>query len=556
MRFIGWRRRRPWPCGATVIVVAVAVAAAAALCALASSISNDTASIDIPQDSFGALAATISTERNDENRPSGPRSLDLCVKACLCRFPTAGAAKSINNRIDVEQDCFSNSTFIETILCSAKCQGRFLANASALDNATSETPRPSSSTSRHSASLHNNQQPNERTMTFRQLSQLYGCDDDATFQHGIADEGAANAQRRPIHNASTWYYLRGVYNAVIRRSLCKDENDPARWNGDHTTDAPHCYVNGVDTGPIEWRLPDTPVDGSGFFVPVAVQYSPGKGRGVFATEPIRKGQSVWVSWYEGWMLSGLLYRQLLDALPTNALKCDLMAFTYFTATGGGSSASVGDDVALYYEGEGEGDEGYEDAADGDAEVDEGEVDEEEGDGEGEEEEYDADTSLADVSASGFHSSEVPARYGDEEEDSSNSSVPSKVTERGRQGGAIDGEAQISTGMDDSDERKTRNPVTAASDSETRTRMIIIALDEAAVMNADWDSADGGRSNVNVGPSEECCDDDADDADADVLEGIGGLAHYAAFRDIQAGEEIICDYHNFALDDEGWSRFGL
>jgi SET domain len=390
-------------------------------------------------------------------------------------------------------------------------------------------------------------------MTFRELSQWYGCDDDATFQHGSTYEGASTAQRRPIHNASTWYYLRGVYNAVIRRSLCKDENDPARWDGNQTTDAPHCYVNGVDTGPIEWRLPSTPVDGSGFFVPVAVQYSPGKGRGVFATEPIRKGQTVWVSWYEGWMLSGLLYRQLLDALPTNALKCDLMAFTYFTATDGGSSARVGDDVALYYEGEGY--EGYEDAADGDAEVDEGEVDEEEGDGEGEEEEYDADSSLADVSALGFHSSEVPAQDGDEKDDPSNSSDPSKVTERGRPGGAIYGEAQISTVMDGSGERKTRNSLAAASDSETRTRMIIIALDEAAVMNADWDSADGARSNVNVGPREECCDDDDDDDD-DVLEGIGGLAHYVAFRDIQAGEEIICDYHNFALDDEGWSRFGL
>jgi SET domain len=384
-------------------------------------------------------------------------------------------------------------------------------------------------------------------MTFRELSQLYGCDDDATFQHGSAYEGAADGQRRPIHNASTWYYLRGVYNAVIRRNLCKDENDPARWDGNHTTDAPHCYVNGVDTGAIEWRLPATVFDGSGFFVPVAVQYSPGKGRGVFATEPIRKGRTVWVSWYEGWMLSGLLYRQLLDALPTNALKCDLMAFSYFTETGGWSSAGGGDDFELNFEAEE--DDGYEDAADGTYEVEEGEV-EEAGHVEGDKEEYDANTSLAEKRAPVFPSVEVPAQDGDEEHPS-DSSDPSDFTERGHEGSTAYSEApERSAGI--SDELETRNYVTAASDSDTRTRMIIIALDEAAVMNADWDSADGPRRHVNVGPSDECDDPSV----VDVLEGLGGLAHYVAFRDIEAGEELICDYHNFALDDEGWARFGL
>jgi SET domain len=409
-------------------------------------------------------------------------------------------------------------------------------------------------------------------MKFRELLFMYGCDDDSTFRNGTSGTVAATARRRPIHNTSTWSYLRGVYNAVIKRNLCEDKNDPTRWNGTHVTSAnsedPNCFVEGIDAEPMNW----TAAGGSGFFVPIVVQYSPGKGRGVFATAPIRKGQTVWVAWNEGWMRSGLLYRQLLEALPTNALRCDVMAFTYFTETDGGSgigdisssdgasNVENGDNEEyewIYEEGGDEGDEEQEEEGVDEEEQDEDWEDEEEedwedeGDGDEEEEEEPGfrreDLTDIDVGPPG-DAPDVEALAED--------ATVSEFVRGGDEVRLVVSEARhkVSSPINASGHGDTTSNSTDTADasrSETRARAIIVALDDAAVMNADWES-DDGRKYVNVGPREEF----RDAFDVEVPEGAEGFALYVAFRDIQAGEELICDYHNFALDDEGWARFGL
>jgi hypothetical protein len=427
-------------------------------------------------------------------------------------------------------------------------------------------------------------------MKFRELLLMYGCDDDSTFRDGTSGSVAATARRRPIHNGSTWSYLRDMYNAVIRRNLCEDKNDPSRWNGKHVAAAlsedPNCYVEGIDAEPMNW----TAAGGSGFFAPIVVTYSPGKGRGVFATAPIRKGQTVWVAWNEGWMRSGLLYRQLLESLPTNALRCDVMAFTYFTETDGGigigdksssegvSDAENGDNEEyewIYEEGGDEG--GEEKEEEGVDEEEEGEEEEEEEEGwedEGVDEEEDWEDEEDDWEDEGDGDDE------DDDEDEEPGFRSEDVTDNdvglpGDAPEALDEEEMVSefvrggdevclvvseerhtvsspsNGLGQGDTTSNSTDTADASRSGTKARAIIVALDDAAVMNADWES-DDGRMYVNVGPQEEF----RDAFDVEVPEGAGGFALYVAFRDIQAGEELICDYHNFALDDEGWARFGL
>jgi hypothetical protein len=71
-------------------------------------------------------------------------------------------------------------------------------------------------------------------------------------------------------------------------------------------------------------------------------------------------------------------------------------------------------------------------------------------------------------------------------------------------------------------------------------LISVDLDEGSFCN------DGGYDySDNLG-----CDEDL----GETVEG-GCKSNYFAIDDIEAGEELLCDYHNFALQD-GWYAFGL
>jgi hypothetical protein len=138
---------------------------------------------------------------------------------------------------------------------------------------------------------------------------------------------------RPIHNESTWTFLRGVYLGVMMTASV-EEQASQHGNGNGTgagtgTDAQrrrggnqlHC-----DHGPTINLV--APL-GSGFRKAVqAKQTDDGKGRGVYAAERIRRGELVWTSTSATARFpSGALYRQFLAIIPSD-LACDVLQWAY------------------------------------------------------------------------------------------------------------------------------------------------------------------------------------------------------------------------------------
>ncbi|KAL3931822.1 MAG: hypothetical protein SGBAC_011131 [Bacillariaceae sp.] len=82
----------------------------------------------------------------------------------------------------------------------------------------------------------------------------------------------------------------------------------------------------VDTvGPEKATIQAT--NGSGFKVQYKVAHSPGRGRGVFATENIPKGSLLWTTDYTAWFDQGYQFRQFLAPLPDDVV-CDLVKWCY------------------------------------------------------------------------------------------------------------------------------------------------------------------------------------------------------------------------------------
>lgn len=110
---------------------------------------------------------------------------------------------------------------------------------------------------------------------------------DALFSQGI---------QRPIHNASTWQFLRGVYLGVV---------------------GPH-----LSTIAMEDLFRH-----DGFAVPVKVVHIPNKGRGVIALQDIPEGTFVWDTIHTARFPSPTMYRRFLASLPQD-LACDVMLWAY------------------------------------------------------------------------------------------------------------------------------------------------------------------------------------------------------------------------------------
>lgn len=97
---------------------------------------------------------------------------------------------------------------------------------------------------------------------------------------------------RPLTNTSTWDLLKDTFRTIFK--------------GNET------WFN----------------QGSGFKVPVEVRYAPNKGRGVFASEFIPKGELVWSAANNVVMFSdGQSYEEFLDAIPQD-LACDVLQWAY------------------------------------------------------------------------------------------------------------------------------------------------------------------------------------------------------------------------------------
>lgn len=101
---------------------------------------------------------------------------------------------------------------------------------------------------------------------------------------------------RPIHNESVWMMLRGVYQGIV----------------------------GPEGSSIQQPLSTE----HGFSVDVIVDYSPGKGRGVFANQDIRKGQLVYSEWKQkAQFATGKDFRRFLQSIPED-LACDVLEWAY------------------------------------------------------------------------------------------------------------------------------------------------------------------------------------------------------------------------------------
>jgi len=130
----------------------------------------------------------------------------------------------------------------------------------------------------------------DETTTLSDMWDILDCDD--IFE----------AEQRPIHNESTWAYLRGSYIASV---------------GYHNSSIGYdqIYGNGF--------APDS----------IIVKHHPVKGRAVYATKPFKKGDMIWNDIYMACFEEGHHYRHFLASIPAH-LACDVFEWAY-SAKGSG-----------------------------------------------------------------------------------------------------------------------------------------------------------------------------------------------------------------------------
>lgn len=100
-------------------------------------------------------------------------------------------------------------------------------------------------------------------------------------------------EHHAVRNETEWVLMRSAYVAVV--------------------------------GPSHASIPLT--FGSGVKVPYKVGHSPGRGRGVFATEDVPKGTLVWTQEYTAKFIDGIRFRKFLSVLPDD-MVCDMVLWCY------------------------------------------------------------------------------------------------------------------------------------------------------------------------------------------------------------------------------------
>jgi len=98
----------------------------------------------------------------------------------------------------------------------------------------------------------------------------------------------------PIHNQSTWMLLRGVYHGIVGNS--------------HSSIYPLSHESGLR-------------------IPFNVSHASGKGRGVFATSFVKKGDLVWNSRQTAQFSAAAGYREFLVSI-SRGLACDVSQWAY------------------------------------------------------------------------------------------------------------------------------------------------------------------------------------------------------------------------------------
>jgi len=120
---------------------------------------------------------------------------------------------------------------------------------------------------------------------------------------------------RPVHNESTWVLLRGTYTAIMM-------NSAAERSSSERSSSSSSKSKSTIQFPVSYQ--------SGFQIPFTVRQNPTSGRGVYATEDIKKGTRLWTSRTQGAMFyTGDEYRAFLNALRAD-LICDLLIWCYPT----------------------------------------------------------------------------------------------------------------------------------------------------------------------------------------------------------------------------------
>ena len=123
---------------------------------------------------------------------------------------------------------------------------------------------------------------------------INGCQSDQCDIFRLnAVRGCKSHNYNTIHNETAWIQMRATYIATVgpRKSTIKG------------------------------------VHGSGMQVQYKVGHSPGRGRGIYATERIPKGTVVWKAEYTAAFSNGIQFRRFLASLP-DVIACDLINWCY------------------------------------------------------------------------------------------------------------------------------------------------------------------------------------------------------------------------------------
>jgi len=85
---------------------------------------------------------------------------------------------------------------------------------------------------------------------------------------------------------------------------------------------------------------DAATEAYGFLIPFEVRDSPEKGRGVYATAPVKEGTKVWKSTKHASFRTEAAFRSFMDKLPYYEWKCEILLWAYASGSGKGAKASV------------------------------------------------------------------------------------------------------------------------------------------------------------------------------------------------------------------------
>ena len=228
---------------------------------------------------------------------------------------------NLRKRQEAAPNGSSRSNSKETLGAAARHRPSSDENGNASTRTTPRNPPPLASESETGSTFIDTRAPSLRAPPTepgrRNSNDIKGIGPNMTYDDIWAEFSCSdlfNTETRPLYNATTWVFLRGVYIGVV----------------------------GLSASTL------TSVHGTAFRKAYVTKQSPGKGRGVFAAEAIRKGELVWVgNSHSARFRSGDDYRRFLGLVPSHDLVCDMMQFSYVQDLGPATPADKHDDDSYY-----------------------------------------------------------------------------------------------------------------------------------------------------------------------------------------------------------------